>query len=224
MIYGSVSCAVAPIFLLHHGAVLASLVARQRHALARLASASACAFTWPDSDGDVLSPTGIPKFYRWLSERYPLLNMPLTATEGPPELDNLYLDMNGIIHNCTHGNDPNQKLTEEEMILRIFAYLDKLIQLVRPKKLVFMAIDGEWVLPLLLQSWSSSAHDAGSGCSTLLRLQCAFMFRWTCLWSAMNNVVCVQSNVLCVVVSGCSCTPSYKRCCWSLQVWHLALR
>jgi hypothetical protein len=98
-----------------------------------------------DSDVDVLSSTGIPKFYRWLSERYPLLNMPLTATEGPPELDNLYLDMNGIIHNCTHGNDPNQKLTEEEMILRIFAYLDKLIQLVRPKKLVFMAIDGEWV-------------------------------------------------------------------------------
>jgi hypothetical protein len=70
--------------------------------------------------------------------------MSLTATEGPPELDNLYLDMNGIIHNCTHGNDPNMKLTEDEMILRIFAYLDKLIQLVRPKKLVFMAIDGEW--------------------------------------------------------------------------------
>jgi hypothetical protein len=69
--------------------------------------------------------------------------MSLTATEGPPELDNLYLDMNGIIHNCTHGNDPNMKLTEDEMILRIFAYLDKLIQLVRPKKLVFMAIDGE---------------------------------------------------------------------------------
>ena len=85
---------------------------------------------------------GIPKFYRWLSERYPLLNMSVTATDAPPEIDNLYLDMNGIIHNCTHGNDPNLKLTETEMILKIFTYLDKLVQIIKPRKLVFMAIDG----------------------------------------------------------------------------------
>ncbi|WIA37566.1 hypothetical protein OEZ86_014473 [Tetradesmus obliquus] len=85
---------------------------------------------------------GIPKFYRWLSERYPLLNMPVTATEAPPEIDNLYLDMNGIIHNCTHANDPNLKLTETEMVIRIFSYLDKLIHIMKPRKLVFMAIDG----------------------------------------------------------------------------------
>jgi hypothetical protein len=57
-------------------------------------------------------PTGIPKFYRWLSERYPLLNQRITATEGPPEVDNLYLDMNGIIHNCTHANQAEVKLNE----------------------------------------------------------------------------------------------------------------
>jgi 5'-3' exoribonuclease 1 len=89
---------------------------------------------------------GIPKFYRWLSERYPLLNMPVTATEAPPEIDNLYLDMNGIIHNCTHANDPNLKLTETEMVIRIFSYLDKLIHIMKPRKLVFMAIDGEAAL------------------------------------------------------------------------------
>lgn len=90
---------------------------------------------------------GIPKFYRWLSERYPLLNMPVTATEAPPEIDNLYLDMNGIIHNCTHANDPSLRLTETEMVLRIFMYLDKLIHITKPKKLIFLAIDGEqqWV-------------------------------------------------------------------------------
>jgi 5'-3' exoribonuclease 1 len=86
---------------------------------------------------------GIPKFYRWLSERYPLLNMPVTATEAPPEIDNIYLDMNGIIHNCTHANDPTLRLTETEMVLRIFMYLDKLIHIIKPKKLVFLAIDGE---------------------------------------------------------------------------------
>lgn len=87
-------------------------------------------------------PPGIPKFYRWLAERYPLLNMSVAATEAPPEMDNLYLDMNGIIHNCTHANDPNLKLTEAEMVVRIFTYLDKLIQIIKPQKLVFMAIDG----------------------------------------------------------------------------------
>lgn len=69
--------------------------------------------------------------------------MPVTATEAPPEIDNIYLDMNGIIHNCTHANDPTLRLTETEMVLRIFMYLDKLIHIIKPKKLVFLAIDGE---------------------------------------------------------------------------------
>jgi hypothetical protein len=68
--------------------------------------------------------------------------MPVTATEAPPEIDNIYLDMNGIIHNCTHANDPTLRLTETEMVLRIFMYLDKLIHITKPKKLVFLAIDG----------------------------------------------------------------------------------
>ena len=85
---------------------------------------------------------GIPKFYRWLSERYPLLNQPADSAQIPV-IDNLYLDMNGIIHNCTHGNDPDTKLTETEMVVRIFNYLDRLFQIVKPQKLLFMAVDGK---------------------------------------------------------------------------------
>lgn len=84
---------------------------------------------------------GIPKFYRWLSERYPLVNQPVGAA-AVPEFDALYLDMNGIIHNCTHGNDPSTKLTEAEMVVRTFSYLDRLVQIAKPQKMLFMAIDG----------------------------------------------------------------------------------
>lgn len=78
-----------------------------------------------------------------MSERYPLLNQPLTRL-GAPEVDNFYLDMNGIVHNCTHGPDTdiNTRLTEEQMMLKIFAYLERMFDLIRPKKLVYMAIDG----------------------------------------------------------------------------------
>ncbi|KAG2430247.1 hypothetical protein HXX76_010345 [Chlamydomonas incerta] len=51
--------------------------------------------------------------------------------------------MNGIIHNCTHANRKDVGgVTEEDMMLKVFDYLDKLVQIVRPQKLLFMAIDG----------------------------------------------------------------------------------
>jgi 5'-3' exonuclease len=53
--------------------------------------------------------------------------------------------MNGIIHNCSHGDDGSAfPPTEDEMMLKVFLYLDKLIGLVRPKRLLFLALDGAW--------------------------------------------------------------------------------
>ncbi|KAM0254342.1 hypothetical protein ACHAQJ_006874 [Trichoderma viride] len=53
--------------------------------------------------------------------------------------------MNGIIHNCTHkdaGEDTFFRLSEEEMFIRIFNYIEHLFGKIKPKKLFFMAIDG----------------------------------------------------------------------------------
>ncbi len=52
--------------------------------------------------------------------------------------------MNGIIHNCTHkdSDDVQFRLSEEEMFIAIFNYIEHLFGKIKPKKLFFMAIDG----------------------------------------------------------------------------------
>ncbi|KAL8837286.1 MAG: hypothetical protein Q9170_002581 [Blastenia crenularia] len=86
---------------------------------------------------------GVPKFFRWMSERYPAISQ-LIAENRIPEFDCLYLDMNGIIHNCTHSDSdsPTFRMTEEKMFIQIFNYIEHLYGKIRPKKLFFMAIDG----------------------------------------------------------------------------------
>ena len=85
---------------------------------------------------------GIPKLFRWLVDLYPVVQQ--SVGDGlSTSVDNFYLDMNGIIHTCTHSNnDKLIALNEKEMFQRIFAYTDRLYKLVRPKNLMFLAIDG----------------------------------------------------------------------------------
>ncbi|KAI6903861.1 hypothetical protein KC318_g6771, partial [Hortaea werneckii] len=87
---------------------------------------------------------GVPKFFRWLSERYPAISQ-LIAENRIPEFDCLYLDMNGIIHNCTHSNSDSsltKHVPEDEMFIKIFNYIEHLFGKIKPKQLFFMAIDG----------------------------------------------------------------------------------
>lgn len=102
---------------------------------------------------------GIPKFFRWLTRRYPLILKNVKQEEDIPItgktlencltfLDNLYLDLNSIVHNCIHGNDSKRhervsRLDDlEEVWANIMKAIDEIVHLIKPKQLLYLAVDG----------------------------------------------------------------------------------
>jgi 5'-3' exoribonuclease 2 len=98
---------------------------------------------------------GVPAFYRWLISRYPKIvlnnieNPPSTTTPGsdqsPPavdQYDNLYIDMNGLIHPCSHPEDRPPPSSEQEIFDNIALYVDRLFAAIQPSRLLFLSIDG----------------------------------------------------------------------------------
>lgn len=101
---------------------------------------------------------GVPALFRWLSQKYPKIiskvieelprevdgeNIPIDATQPNPngeEFDNLYLDYNGIVHNCSHPEDRPVPATEEEMMIAMFEYTERVVNMVRPRKVLMIAI------------------------------------------------------------------------------------
>ncbi|CAL1532128.1 unnamed protein product [Lymnaea stagnalis] len=103
---------------------------------------------------------GVPAFFRWLSRKYTSLivncveekarevdgvKIPVDTSKPNPnevEFDNLYLDMNGIIHPCCHPEDRPAPKNEDEMMILIFDFIDRIFSIVRPRRVLYMAIDG----------------------------------------------------------------------------------
>lgn len=83
---------------------------------------------------------GIPRFYKVIAERYPLS---IEETRDNQGFDNLYIDMNGIIHMKTHDNGQiDSSISWDEMSERICMYMEQVFNVVSPKDLLFISVDG----------------------------------------------------------------------------------
>ena len=91
---------------------------------------------------------GIPKFFSWLQARYPMIVQEVKREGDCPPIDNLYLDLNSIVHVCIHGNDPQKheqisKLKDfEDVWAAIMKAIDHIVHTVRPQKFIMLALDG----------------------------------------------------------------------------------
>ena len=89
---------------------------------------------------------GIPLFFRYLVNNYDDL---LTSNKQLLDCDNLYLDLNCAIHYCCREVLKNESFSltkqneiENKMIQFVIQYIEILVEYSKPKKLLYIAIDG----------------------------------------------------------------------------------
>ncbi|KAJ3437120.1 5'-3' exoribonuclease [Anaeramoeba flamelloides] len=95
---------------------------------------------------------GVPSFFAWLKRRYPLILSscvnhryynPEGSNPNGTEFDNLYLDLNGMVHPAFHPDDKSETPTSvSQVFTRLFSMIDEVFNVIRPRKLLYIAIDG----------------------------------------------------------------------------------
>ncbi|WBY57585.1 5'-3' exoribonuclease 1 [Plasmodium yoelii yoelii] len=86
---------------------------------------------------------GIPRMYKWLTSYYPTVREELINEGEKKKVDIFYIDMNGVIHHCTHANKDALPIHDEhELFSNILHYLKNLFYLIKPQKLVYIGVDG----------------------------------------------------------------------------------
>ena len=89
---------------------------------------------------------GIHYFYTWLTYRYPHIKVPFDS-KTTPQIDYLYLDLNGIIHRCAKDESALFKdllcgKKTEEIYISILNYTNFIISQIKPRKGLVIAVDG----------------------------------------------------------------------------------
>ena len=89
---------------------------------------------------------GISYFFHWLTTRYPNITHDYDM-EKMPQIDHLYLDLNGVLHMCSKDESALYKdvlngKTIETIYMEIINYVNMVVRKVRPKKSIVIAIDG----------------------------------------------------------------------------------
>ena len=88
---------------------------------------------------------GIPKFAYFITNRYPLIVKKIKEDTIIPEIDNLYLDFNGIIHNVCHNyycDASKITSTTNQIYAEICEVIKQIVHLIKPKKLLMISVDG----------------------------------------------------------------------------------
>lgn len=99
---------------------------------------------------------GIPRFFTWVQKRYPYTIQSFHIREKLPihRVDNLYIDMNGVIHPCAqqvfgYGNSRSRMLpsdvfpqTVDKIYEEVCDFVFNLIHTTRPMKFVGICVDG----------------------------------------------------------------------------------
>ena len=80
---------------------------------------------------------GIPAFYSWLSQKYRRI-----TRKEIPQIDNLYVDLNGLIHVACQQLDGSYGGDESDMLKKLIVYLEKVINATKPTRLIYIAVDG----------------------------------------------------------------------------------
>lgn len=90
---------------------------------------------------------GIPRFAKTLMTRYPLIIGNIKNESDIPIIDNLYLDLNSTIHELSHSTQENllallKNKSNEEIYQQTCDLINQILQLVKPRSLLMIALDG----------------------------------------------------------------------------------